>query len=151
MIEIVFRHTRSGVEPYSEEDAELLKGFIPGQIVKHRLSAIRKPRSYEQLKTYFAACQLLSENVDSPDWDTKEKVDFQIRCELRWIKGYIKTSNGVWCIMPKSISYAELPHLTACKYFDRAFLLIANYLRMTVEELIAKVKERCGHNRNINE
>lgn len=125
--------------PASNEDIEVIKGYQPNQVLKTQIRAIRKQRSYKQLKAYFAICRKVAENTDNPDFNTSDKVDMQARVKLGWIKHTIVIDKRVQFI-PRSISYKEMKHLQACSYFTRAFELFANFLGVTVEELISNSK-----------
>ena len=121
--------------PYSEEDKELAKEYHDFQICKGKISGVKKPRSYQQLKLYFACCKTVAENTDNEEWNTKEKVDFNCRVKCRLIKNF-RVVDGVTFIEPRSISYAELGHLESCNYFDQSFDIMAKVLGITREELL---------------
>ncbi len=120
--------------PYSKEDEQAIKDYA-GQMVKAKISGVRNPRSYQQLKAYFACCRAVAENTENPDFNTKDKVDLQLRIKLGWIKETVLVNKRVQFI-PKSISYKEMKHLTACNYFSEAFQIMADFLKCTVDELL---------------
>jgi hypothetical protein len=121
--------------PDSYEDLEALNEYQPNQIIKAKISAIRKQRSYKQLRAYFACCKTVAENTENTNFNSKNKVDLQLRIKLGWIKETILV-NGTIQFIPRSISYKEMKHLEACRYFDRAFETMAKFLGISVEELI---------------
>lgn len=140
MIEAVVRIQPDGsAKPYSQQDSEAMRSFKPYQPVRIKATSMagKKERSYRQLCLYFQLCQVVADNSSDPNWNDKDKVDHMIRMELKWIKGYVVTPKGYVSIMVKSISFAELGHLEACNYFDRAFEVMAKRLGITVDELMA--------------
>jgi hypothetical protein len=107
----------------------------------------KKLRSYEQLKLYWTSCQVVSENHNDNNFDTKEKVDEQTKIHCRLVECYYyyqneKTGESTLNIKTGSISYAELPHLEACNYFDQAFKFHADLLKITVDELMQEIHTR---------
>lgn len=105
-----------------------------------------RERSYEQLKLYWSCCGYVAENNDDMNWNTKEKVDEQVKIAARHYEYWIyyqnqKTGEKTLNVKTKSISFAELPHLEACGFFDDAFKILACKIGLTVEELIEAVTE----------
>lgn len=126
------------LKPYSKEDQENLENYKPFQILKGKLSGVKKPRSYRQLKAYWACCGTVAENSIDPTWNTKKQVDFHCRVECKFYDPDLISvdSEGRVHFSYRSISYANLNHIEACDYFSRAFKLMAYKLGITVEELI---------------
>ena len=120
----------------SESDSEKLKEFHPNQILRAKIYGIKKPRSVIQLNLYWACCQSVADNLDGV---TKEEVDFDVRVALRFIKR-LKVSAGITYVEPMSISFANLPHIEACNYFDRAFPVMAKMINVTVDELLTNAE-----------
>ena len=125
--------------PFSKEDEEKIMEYAENKIIDANLKGVTIPRSYEQLKLYFACCQKVAENTDDPQWETKEDVDFQCRVQCRIIDK-IKVVDGIVHIVVGSISYSALKHLEACNYFDRAFDIMAKKIGVTADELTAEGK-----------
>ena len=120
------------LSPASEEDLRALKNYLPNQILRAKLTGVKKPRSYEQLRLYWACCKAVADNLEGK---TKEDIDFETKVALRHIKGF-RVVNGVTMIEVDSISFANLTHLDACNYFDRAFPVMAKMIGITKEELL---------------
>ena len=97
------------------------------------------PRSVQQIKTYYRLCQLVVDNTENPDFNTKNKVDLQLRVKLGWCNEPFVINNRVQ-FNPKSISFKEMRHLEACRYFERAFETISKFLDVPLEELIDRTK-----------
>lgn len=128
--------------PFSKEDEEKIMEYTENQIINGNLTGVKIPRSYEQLKLYFACCQKVSENINEKDsdadkWQTKEDVDRMCRVMCRFIKDPI-VSKGVVYIELRSVSYDQLSHLKACNYFDRALAIMAKKIGVEVDELTAE-------------
>ncbi len=142
MIEIATRFMKINNQwvfvPYSDEDLEHARDLKPYQILRSTFKGPRNQRSYTQLKAYFACCRKVAENTENPDFNTKDKVDLQLRIKLGWIKESLLVDKRVQFI-PKSISFKEMKHLEACNYFERAFETMAKFLSVTVEELLKNV------------
>ena len=120
----------------SQEDLTKLKDFKVNQILKAKLTGIKKPRSVTQLNTYWAACTLVADN--SAD-KSKEQVDFDVKILLRHIKSMRTVGNETF-LEVDSISFKNLSHLEACGYFDRAFPVLAGMIGVTEDQLMAAIK-----------
>lgn len=123
------------LKAFSEEDAESIGEFPIGKILRAKISGALKPRSYEQLKLYHAMCRTVADNTDDPNWNTPQKVDFQVKVACRLIDEFIVV-NGVTHLVPGSVSYAKMKHLEACNFFDRAFDEMAKHLGVTRDKLL---------------
>jgi hypothetical protein len=131
--------------PFDEQSKDDLAEFKPNQIVICKVSGTRKERSLTQLKTYWAACSMVSENTDHPKWNSRIKTDWQIRNRLLFYDHDLTlVINGYVTFKVRSISFRNLKHIEACNYFDRAFDLMASFLKTDRETFINEVKMRCG-------
>ena len=124
--------------PHSIEDKETLKSYKPFQILKAKISGVRKPRSYQQLKLFFACCQTIADNTEDPQWDTKDKVKFQVSVILHFVEPNVVAidTSGKVVFQYRSIAFKELPHMEAFNFFDRAFETMASKIGITVDELL---------------
>ena len=116
----------------SPEDQQTLKAYAANQIVRAKITGIKKPRSYEQLKLYWACCRTVADNLEGK---TKEEIDFDVKVALRHIRAF-RVVDGVTMIEVDSISYERLAHLEACNFFDRAFPVMAKMIGVPVEQLL---------------
>lgn len=128
--------------PHSITDKEEISELKQYQIVKAKITGVRKPRSYKALKAYWACCKTLAANTENENWDTKEKVDKQLRMRIQ----FFDLSKTIVCegkviFHCRSISFKNLRHMESCRYFDRAFELMAKFLGVTVEELLKMGKK----------
>ena len=139
MQEIAAQLINGSFYPLTLVDEEATKEYKNNQIVKLKITGVRKPRSYLQLKMYFGLCEKVSENTRDQHWSTKEKVDYQIRVELQFVdpQKMIVDRFGNVHLHYRSISFKNLKHIEACRYFDRAWEVMAKKLEITVEELLA--------------
>jgi len=140
MIEIALKRVGNALHPHSEEDRDRLLEFEPGQVLRARITGAQRPRSYDQLKLYWACCKTVAENIDNPALTTKQQVSFYVKVELRFIESMI-VYDGQVHVLPRSISFAELPMAEACNFFDRAFAVMAKLLGITVYELTTQAEE----------
>ena len=134
------RIDRNTLKCFSEEDADAIAEFPVHKLLRAKITGALKPRSYEQLKLYHAACRTVAENTEDPNWATKERVDFQCKVICRLIKEFVVV-NGVTHIIPGSVSYSEMSHLEACNYIDRAIDVMAKFLSLTRDEFLSGVEQ----------
>ena len=128
--------------PHSDIDKEEVSELKQFQIIRAKITGVRKPRSYKQLKAYWACCKTVSDNTENEQWNTREKVDLQIRMRTQFFdlsRTIICEERVVFC--PRSINYKNLRHMESCRYFDRAFEIMAKFLEVTVEELLKMGKQ----------
>lgn len=126
------------LKPFTSEDLENIRDYKPFQILRAKLSGVKKPRSYDQLKAYWASCKTVADNLDDPMWNTKEQVDFHCRVHCKFYNPDLISvdPDGKIQFSYRSISYANLSHIEACDYFTKAFDLMADRLGITKEQLI---------------
>ena len=132
--------------PYTIEDKEAAKSYKPFQILRAKISGVRKPRSYQQLKLFFACCKTVAENTEDIQWNTKDKVKFQIKVALHFVDDSVIAvrPDGQVVFQYRSIAFKELPHMAACKFFVRAFEIMAKKIGVPVETLLKNAEEQNG-------
>jgi len=118
--------------PFTEEDKDKIREFKKFQVLKAKLYGVKKPRSLEQLALYWVCCKTVADNLEDK---TKEQIDFEIKIALKHIKSF-RIVQGITYIEVGSISFANLDHLEACNFFDRAFPVMAKMIGVTTEELL---------------
>ena len=128
--------------PFSEEDAEQVRSLCGDRPIRARLTGAAHPRSLRQLRLYWACCRAVAANTDDPNWATPEMVHAQIRYALRWVDMADVTvfPDGRVHFPLRSISFAELPHMEACRYFERAWPVLAGKLGVTEEQLLGEAE-----------
>lgn len=129
--------------PFSAEDKEVLSDFHDNQVVRVKLYATIKKRSLIQLRKYWATCTKTSGNTDDPQWNTKEKVDFQCRVSLHFVDDTVIAvrPDGTVTFKYRSIAFANLKHILACNYINRAYEIQAAKIGVTVKKLLEYVKD----------
>lgn len=125
----------------SEEDCKALKAYKPNQILRAKLTGAEKPRSYQQLKLYWACCKIVADNLKNM---TKDDVDFEAKIKIAkehpsMIKRF-RMIDGTVYMEPISISFVNMKHLEACNYFDLAFPFMAEMIDVTVDVLLNNVQ-----------
>ena len=156
MIEVALVKRGPYLAPFSQEDADALAGLEPGAVIRARLTGARKQRSYRQLALYWACCNEVAahavievttpdgEVIERPDpnWATPELVSEQVKLALRHLSSWCVTPAGEVHLVTGSIGYATLGHLEACRFFERAWPLLAERLGITVAELHRHTSEQ---------
>ena len=133
--------------PHGDEAVEKTKTYKLYQILKSRFWGIAKPRSVIQLNLYFSACGFIAEMLsDHNNILSKEDVDFEVKIKVAkenpsMIKRF-KLVSGITYIEPISVAFKNMKHLEACKYFDKAFLIMSKMVKIDTEELITRVKQQ---------
>jgi len=131
--------------PFSEEDIEELKNYNFNQPLKNRITGRLTERSLLQLRLYWGGCRYLAIQLSGHENIlTAEDVDFEVKTRITkdhpsMIKQF-KVISGITYIQPISIAMPNMKHLEACKYFDKAFPMMADMVGKTTDEFIALVK-----------
>ncbi len=139
MIEAAFQKSGKTLYAYTLEDEDKLSEYHDNQILKCKITGVKKPRSYEQLKLFWVLCRTVADNTEDEHWDTMTKVSEQIKHALKFYDhdNIIVTPDGKVKIPVRSIAFKNLSHMEACNFFDRAFEIMAKKIGVTVEELTA--------------
>ena len=127
--------------PFGDDDREKSKEFKLFQIVRNQIYGFKKERSLKQLNTYWRACQIVADNNESPGWQTKEQVDFNLRISLHFYDPdlIVAKPDGSIAFSYRSIAFKNLAHCEACGYFSAAFEIMAEKLGITIEKLIKNI------------
>ncbi len=126
--------------PFSPEDALKLAEYRDNQILRADVRGVKKPRSLIQLRQFWAICRSVASNTDDINWNTPEKVAFQVKVKLRYFR-HIIVIDGAVQFEPDSISFERMSHLEACNFFDRAYVEMAGFLGCTVDELKSSLND----------
>ena len=143
MKEVLLQLKDNVLVPFSIEDQDIIRNFKNNQVLKAKLTGTTKARSYKQLRKYWATCKKTADNTEAPGWKTKEQVDFQCRVALRFYDPdlIIAKPDGSIAFHYRSIAIANLDHIAACGFFDFAFEVMAEHLKISVEELLKNIKD----------
>lgn len=137
MIEIALQLTPDGtIKPFSKEDSEALKIFKPYQILRAKLSGIKKERSVPQLRMLHACLRTVAENTEDIQWNDPVKVKIQLKHLLHFYKSTIVLPDGSIHFELDSFSFANLNQIEANKVFDRAWPILAKKIGITVDKLL---------------
>ncbi len=130
----------NGIEclvPFTEDDRDAFREIKSNKVVSGDIKGTMKERSLTQLKAYWACCRTVANNTDHHKWNTMSKVDWQLRNRLQFFdQDLTLVINGNVQFKHHSISFANLKHIEACNYFDRAFEMMSKFLKITVDELL---------------
>ena len=137
-------HCKSTIRPFSKQDEEQLGEYKVNQSIRAKTYGVKKERSLSQLALYWVLCGIVADNSDDGNWNTKEKVDEQIKIKCRYVDLYMVV-DGIAHIRTGSIAFKNLEHLAACRYFDRAFEEMSRFLKVPVKELIREGENLSGH------
>jgi hypothetical protein len=138
-LKVIRFQKKNGVPvPYSEEDELAWSGFAENQITTHKVTGVKKPRSYQQLKMFHALLKKVADNSVDPNFNTPEKVKFSIKVQLHFVDDSVTVvdKDGNVHFKYRSFGYESLPHMEACNVFDRAMVIMADVLGCTVDELL---------------
>ena len=141
MKDLVLQRRGNVIYPFDPESAEQMKAFCEFQPFRAKCTGIKKPRSYQQLKGYWASCQIVADHFDK--FEDKEAVDFETKVQLKFFNRITVSGNKV-VVEVCSISYANLDHARANNYFNRAFALHARWLGIPKDELLKEAEDRAA-------
>ena len=142
MIDISLQRDGQMLHPFSPEDAEQMKAYPEGRILRAKITGAKQPRNYQQLKLFFACCQSVAENTENPKLSTKDDVYFQVRMELRWIENnrFYVSENGTVVVQLKSLGYANCDQPQAQDFITRGIELMAKWLGVKADVLKRNVE-----------
>ena len=136
MIEIAIQLKGKSLYPFSPEDLEKLRDFKPNQILRAKISGIRKERSVPQLRLLHACLNTVAENTEDKQWDTPEKTKIQLKHLLHYYKSTVVLPDGSIHFELDSFAFANLSQIDANKIFDRSFPILAKKIGVSTEELL---------------
>jgi len=130
--------------PNTEDGQSAAKELHENRVVRHRITTMgaEKQRSVIQLNLLMASCQFFADNTENPQWDTKEKVKFQLKVatDFRDPNTVIVSPDGQIHFLYRSFSFAELKHMDACRIFERCYDILCHGLGMDLDDFITAVK-----------
>ncbi len=129
--------------PYADEDIAAWSGFAENQITTHKVTGVKKQRSYQQLKMFHALLKKVASNTEDPNWNTAEKAKFSLKVQLHYVVPGIVVvdKQGNVHFQYDSFSYERLSHMEACKVFDRSWPILADVLGCTIDELMGSLND----------
>lgn len=138
MPEIAFQKIKGLPIPFTDEDADKWAEFAENQITRHKVTGVKKERSWRQLKLLHACLKLVANNTESPNWNTPEKAKLSLKIALNYYNEgvVVVDKQGNVRMEYRSFGYDELSHMEANKIFDRAFPILAGIIGISVDELL---------------
>jgi hypothetical protein len=139
------------LKPASPEDLEILRAFQPNQIVKAKITGVKKMRSYLQLKWVMAMITEMVRNLDHPDWQgiTNERDQVQaakdsIKREIKFFKGdpwaEVKGKSTFIFFELRSFAFDKMDQPEADRVFNDVKFACAGRLGCDPEDLEAQAK-----------
>jgi len=130
------------LNPFSQEDLEILKHFLPNQVVKVKLFGTTKERSLKQNKRVHAMFRDVSKNTDDLQWNTPEKVKRQVKIKMQFVDmDRTAVSNGIVYVSYRSFAFDKMEQPEANRVYNDAKLICADFLGVDPEVLDARAKE----------
>ena len=137
MKELFFQKTGKTATPFSEEDAFKWADFKDNQVLRCQIYGVKKPRSLQQLRLFWAVCRTVAENTEDENWNTPEKAALQCKIKTQFIDmNKSVVSDGKFYPHFRSIAFKNLDHMEACGFFNMSFEIMAQHLGTTTEELL---------------
>lgn len=130
------------LRPFAQEDLELFQEFKENQIVTVKVQGVKKSRSYQQLKLFFAVLRTVVENTEHPNWNSLEKAKHSLKVALHYVHEGVTAvdRHGTVHFSFRSFGYAELPHMEACNVFSRSWPILAKVIGISEDELLKNVE-----------
>lgn len=145
MIEIQAQFDGKTYHPYSSKDQDESSCHKKNQVVTLRITGIMKPHSVKQMNTYWSACAMCAENTDDKHFNTKLKVDMQLRHFLHFVDPSctIVNRNNEVQFRYLSIAFKNLKQAERTNYFDQAFEQIGKWMGISADQVVEEAKARC--------
>jgi len=123
---------------------KLLSRLEQGELICVTLQLVKSQRSIQQLRLYWAACNVTAANLEDDNWNTPDRVHYNCKNIADQVKDRyrVNTKDGQEfdVVVPGSVSFAECEHLEACGYFNKAFDIMARKLNISVDDLMDTVR-----------
>ena len=103
-------------------------------------------RSWKQLATFHSVCKYASEHYsEDSNLNTPAKVKEILKIQCKFVNYYTyytnkKTGEETLHIKTKSLSYVNCDHQDATEFIDQAINLMANWLQVSVDDLLMNSK-----------
>jgi len=122
--------------PFSEESRELLKTFKINQIVKAKISGIRKEASVPQFRMFHACMRTVADNTSDIQWNDLIKVKVQLKHLLNFYKSTVVLPDGSIHFELDSFAFSNYSKVFKEKIIDRSLPILAKKIGITVDELL---------------
>ena len=133
--------------PYGDEALEKSKEHALYQILESKFTGTKRGRSITQLGLYWKCCATVTELLsDHNNQFIDKEIDFEVKIRVgkkhTWMIKRFKSVGGIVYIEPISISFQNLDHLEANKFFDKGFKELAGMVEIDEDELVEQAKAR---------
>jgi hypothetical protein len=116
------------------QDQDALKTFKAYQIVQAKLIGHKRPRSVQQNAWIHAIFQLVADNTEDPNWNTLEKVKYEVKLEMKFFKSIIVRGHNVYHEF-KSFAFDAMDQNEADLRYNEAKQICADKLGVDPEVL----------------
>lgn len=149
MSDMMFQKINGVAVPYTVFDADTWAEFKDNQIVKGTVTGTTLEPSLEQLDLFMACCELIAENTELPRLNTKEKVLFNVKVAIHYVKTErIAVDNAGNIVFEyDSISF-RTQEKKRRRFFEDGFPVLAGYLGVDVETMVAEAQSKMGPRRH---
>ena len=146
MKEIITQYNGSFTPSSAEDDEVAHNTYKMNQMVRIKTYAIgaEKQRSSEQLNTVMACCQLVADNTENPQLNSKAKVKFacKVHTDFRDPAITFVSPDGTVQFHYRSFSFDNLKHMEACNLFERCFDFMASLMGIDKDTMIAEAQSK---------
>lgn len=141
MKELFAQHKNKSLHPVSPEDLETLSFFKPNQILRCRVSGVKKPRSVLQNKWIHAIFRLVAQNTEDTDWDTPEKVKRNVKMSMKFFKDDVIVANNKVYFELRSFAFDKMEQNEANRIYEIAKNTCADFLGVDPKELESQAQQ----------
>ena len=127
--------------PHAEDDQERSKAFKLFQIVRCKITGIKKPRSYKELKCYFGSCRYIASLNLNDNINTVEKLDYLTKVQEGFVSDTVyddKAKRIYW--IPRSLSYKNCDQPRAHRFIAAALENHATLVNKSVDDYVSFLK-----------
>jgi hypothetical protein len=138
MIDVALQWNSQVFAPFDDEDKGKCDEFKMNQVVRAKISGVKKERSYRQLKMFHGILRTVALNARHPNWNTIDKAKFSLKVALHYVDEGVTAvdKHGTVHFSYRSFGYDDLPHMEACNVFERSWPILAKVLGVKVEKLL---------------
>ncbi len=145
-MDILLIKSGEGLAPADEKSAEYIRSIQAGEYVPATIKVVDQ-RSLEQLRLFWSCCQLVANNTEDQNINTKDKVAEQIKIACRFVDTWYyytntKTGEKQLNLKTKSIAFDNLRQVEANNFFDEAFSKMAEMIGITKDEMMTQVERQ---------
>ena len=122
--------------PFSQEAKDLIRSYRPNQIVKAKISGIRKEASVPQFRMFHACMRTIADNTSDSQWNDLVKVKVQLKHLLNFFKSTVVLPDGSIHFELDSFAFSNYSKVFKEKIIERSLPILAKKIGITVDELL---------------